>query len=476
MKLIWQAEEVLRAVRGQCLHEQSWTATGVAIDSRTVKPGDLFVALKGPTHDAHDFAGQAFAAGAVAAIVQRAPSQVPPDAPLLFVDDVFAALQDLGRVGRQRSAATVLAVTGSVGKTGCKEQLRVMLECCGDAYANEGSFNNHWGVPLSLARLPADAQYGVFEIGMNHAGELGPLSREVQPRVSLITNIEAVHLEFFASVEAIADAKAEIFLGMTPDGVAVLNRDNPHYGRLLAAARTQGLKRIVGFGRDAKADARLLDYSACDDGGKVVAEILGQKFTYRIGAAGAHVAFNSLGTLLAATMAGADTLTCAEALASYRTPSGRGTRQNVALHDGGAFALIDESYNASPVAVRAAVRLLGETAPATGGRRVAVLGDMRELGDAAPRLHMELAAAIVESGIDRVHCCGGMMGYLYENLPAALRGKYAQRSADLAPLVAAEIRNGDVVMVKGSKSTAMHLVVDALKALQDGDSRRKIAG
>ncbi len=247
MILNWKAEDVLRAVRGQTLHAQDWTGSGVSIDSRTARTGDVFIAIQGPSLDGHHYVGKAFEAGCAAAIVSRRPPDVPQDAPLILVEDTFAALQDLGRVGRARSKAKIAAVTGSVGKTSSKEMLRLMLGSVRDTFATEGSLNNHWGVPLSLARLPQEAAYGVFELGMNHAGELGPLSREVQPHVALVTNVEAVHLEYFASEEAIADAKAEIFLGMDAGGMAVLNRDNPHYARLLAAARTQGLKKIWSF-------------------------------------------------------------------------------------------------------------------------------------------------------------------------------------------------------------------------------------
>lgn len=478
MHLTWQAEDILRAVRGQCLHEQSWTAEGVSIDGRTARNGDLFVALKGPVHDAHDFVAQAFASGAVAAIVQRAPSQVPPDAPLIYVDDTFAALQDLGRVGRQRAKGKIIAVTGSVGKTGSKEQLRTMLEACGDTYANEGSFNNHWGVPLSLARLPADARFGVFEIGMDHAGEMRALGHEVKPNIALITNIEPVHLANFASTEAIADAKAEIFLGMDAGGAAILNRDNQHYSRLLAAAKTQGLKRIVSFGRDAKADARMLDYTTTETGSMTRASIMGHTVRYRLDVAGEHIAFNAMGTLLTAVLAGGDLDVCAAALENYRIPQGRGARRAVTLPDGGEFTIIDESYNASPAAVRAAIKALGQTAVGSGGRRMAALGDMKELGPTEVELHTALAQDLIDNKIDTVHCCGELMTHLYNSIPPAMRGHLAENSRELARLVADDIRGGDVIMVKGSHySMRMERVVETLETLGDENGgRRKLAG
>jgi UDP-N-acetylmuramoyl-tripeptide--D-alanyl-D-alanine ligase len=471
--LTWQAEDVIRAVQGQCLHEQNWHARGVAIDSRSVTPGDLFVALKGPTNDAHDYVADVFAKGAAAAIVMRQPAQIPTASPLIFVDDTFTALENLGAAGRARAEASILAVTGSVGKTGTKEMLRLMLSAVGDTYANQGSFNNHWGVPLSLARLPEEASYGVFELGMNHAGELGPLSKQVSPDVALITTIEAVHMEFFASVEMIADAKAEIFLGLKPDGTAVLNRDNPHFGRLRDAARKQGIKRIQSFGSEAKADARLIEYTGTPEGGIVAAEILGHKVKYLLGAQGPHLALNSLGALLAAIAGGGDMATCAEALAHYRPPQGRGVISTIHVA-GGDITLVDESYNASPVAVRAAMKVLGQTTPGSGGRRIFVLGDMKELGAASASMHADLAADIAAAKIDKLYCCGEAVGHLYEALPRDVRGFHARDSVDLAPRVAAEIHAGDIVTVKGSHSMKMELVVEAIKAL-DPSSQEKMA-
>lgn len=475
MKLSWQAEEIIRAVRGNSLHEQTWHATGVAIDNRAVKPGDLFIALKGPVHDGHDFVGQAFANGAVAAIVDHAPPQVTSQSPLIFVEDSFSAMQDLGRVGRQRSHAKFLAVTGSVGKTSCKEQLRIMLGACGDVYANEGSFNNHWGVPLSLARLPADAKWGVFEIGMNHAGEITPLTREVKPAVSLINNVESVHLENFPSVEAIADAKAEIFLGMEPDSTAVLNRDNPHFARLLAAARTQGIRTILSFGQNEKADARLIECVTDADGSNVTADVLGNRLVYRIGTPGLHTALNSLGTLASAAAAGGDLMVCAEALAAFRPLDRRGARQKVQLRDGSSLTVVDETFNANPVSTKAAIRVLADIPLDGAGRRIAVLGDMKELGPAEAEMHVGLAEILIACDIDKIYCCGELMTHLYNALPTSLRGGYTLESAACAAQVAASVQNGDVVMVKGSKSVHMERVVEALKALDCQSSPQKMA-
>ena len=471
---LWQAEEVLRAVRGRGLHEQTWHARGVSIDSRTVMRGDLFIALKGPIHDGHDHVAAAFAAGASAALVSRQPSQVTSDAPLIFVDDTLVALQQLGRAGRARAKGKIIAVTGSVGKTSTKEMLRVALGAAGHTYANQGSYNNHWGVPLSLASLPADADYGVFEMGMNHAGELTELSALASPHIVLITTIEAVHLEFFPSLDAIADAKAEIFQGMSEDGIVILNRDNGYFPRLATAAKNRGIKKIMSFGRDSKSDARLVDCAVTVEGCAVNATVNGYNIHYSIGAPGLHLVQNSLGALLTATIASGKPDACAGALANYKPPKGRGVTQQVSLGDGGAFTLIDESYNASPASVRAAIRVLAQIAPAAGAKRILVLGDMRELGATSPALHAELAGAIAEAKIDKVYCCGAMMKHLYDALPEAMRGAHTDDSAALAPLVAQNVHAGEVVSVKGSNSMKLSLVIDALKAL-DTTAPRKIA-
>ena len=473
---LWLAEDVMRAVQGECLHEQSWHATGVAIDSRSVKTGDLFIALQGPTHDGHDHVAAAIAAGASAAIVARKPPDVPPQAPLIVVADTLKALEDIGRAGRRRADGRIVAVTGSVGKTGTKEMLRLMLASCGDTYANEGSFNNHWGVPLSLARLPAAMRYGVFELGMNHPGELGPFSQLVRPHVALITTIEAVHLEFFASLDEIADAKAEIFTGLPPDAAAVLNRDNDQFARLAAAAKAQGLKRILSFGRHPKTEARLLDCTATQEGSMIRAEIMGRQLDYLLSVPGEHLALNSVGALLAAAASGADIEACAAALGHYHPPKGRGVIQTVELEDG-AITVIDESYNASPAALRFAIRVLGQMQPEGTGRRLLALGDMRELGAQSPALHAALAADIVQNGIDQVFTCGAMMEHLHNALPAKLRGQHAADSQTIATLVALAVRPGDIVTVKGSNSMQMKLVVEALRGLSLGVARqRQLAG
>ncbi|MGB4100503.1 MAG: UDP-N-acetylmuramoylalanyl-D-glutamyl-2,6-diaminopimelate--D-alanyl-D-alanine ligase [Alphaproteobacteria bacterium] len=459
-QVLWSGEDVARCTRGT--GPTDWHATGLSIDSRTVAPGDLFIALKGPLHDGNDHAPKAIAVGACAAVVSRLPDHISPDSKYILVPDTFAALQDLGSRGRARAQGKIIAVTGSVGKTGSKEQLRTMLGACGTVFASQGSFNNHWGVPLSLAQMLPETAWGVFELGMNHAGEMAALTRQVQPHVALITTIEAVHLEFFTTTEAIADAKAEIFLGMDVQGVAVLNRDNSHFARLVGHARTQGIQTILSFGRSAGADARLLDCQLQADSSIVSAEFFGQPVQFRIGAPGLHYAMNALGTLLAAQAAGAPLPDCMAALAHFTPPSGRGAQQKIQV-PGGTITVIDESYNASPVATRAAIAVLGKTIPGTGGRRIAVLGDMRELGATAPQLHAELSAPLCAAGLDLVFCCGHIIQGLFEALPAAMRGRYTADSKALATILPGLLRPGDVVLVKGSKSMHMDVIIKAIQ-------------
>ena len=463
--VLWTAEEVAAAVGGAG-DPASWRATGVSIDSRTVTPGDLFVALRGPSFDGHDFVARAFEAGAVAALVSRPPPLVR--GPLVIVDDTLTALQTLGRAGRERSKAKVIAITGSVGKTGTKEALATCLAGQAPTYATAGSLNNHWGVPLSLARLPADCRYGVFELGMNHVGEIGPLARLVRPDVGVITTIEPAHMEFFASLEAVADAKAELFEGMTASGIAVLNGDNGQFGRLAAAARARGLERIWSFGSDPRAEARVLECSIQATGSIVAAKINGEPGSYCVSLPGRHWVINSLAVLLAVVAAGADPQAAARSLCTLTPVKGRGSRRQVQLTQG-SFTLIDESYNASPAAMTAAFQVLAQTDPGAGGRRIAVLGDMLELGDHADAYHAGLADPLLAAGVDLVFCCGEHAAALAERLPPAVRGGWTGDSAALAPLAAGAVRNGDVVLVKGSAGSRMTRVVTALAGAAGGE-------
>jgi UDP-N-acetylmuramoyl-tripeptide--D-alanyl-D-alanine ligase len=437
--------------------------TGISIDSRTLAPGEAYFAIKGDVHDGHDFVEAALGRGAALAVVAKEQAgRFAADARLLIVDDVLAGLVDLARAARARFDGKVIAVTGSVGKTSTKEALRTVLATQGETHVSAASFNNHWGVPLSLARCPQAAQFAVFEIGMNHPGEITPLVALVRPHVAIITTVEPVHLEFFPNVEAIADAKAEIFTGVEPGGAAVLNRDNPQFARLKAAAKKAGVKRIVTFGADKAADARLLDVALHPDCSAVRARILGHDVTYKIGMPGRHMAMNSLAVLAAAELAGADLALSALALSQLAPAAGRGVRHSLAL-GGGTATLIDESYNANPASMAAALTVLGQAEVGARGRRIAVLGDMLELGASGPDLHRGLAGSIAANGIDAVFCCGPLMRHLWDALPSAKKGGYAVNAAELEPQVTAAIGAGDAVMVKGSAGSRMKTIVTALE-------------
>jgi UDP-N-acetylmuramoyl-tripeptide--D-alanyl-D-alanine ligase len=461
--VLWNADEAAAATGGRATRE--WRAVGVSIDSRSVKQNELFVALQGPNFDGHDFVAAALKAGAAAALVHRAPADLSGDAPLLIVDDTMRALEALGQAARQRSSAAFLAVTGSVGKTGTKEMLRLALGAGGAAYATTGNLNNQWGVPLSLSNMARDCAYAVFELGMNHAGEIGPLSRQVRPKIAIITTVEPAHLEFFPSVEAIADAKAEIFEGLDADGIAILNHDNPHYERLVKAAVAHGVGRVIGFGRHADARARLLQCTLSATASQIQAEILGEPVSYRLQMPGVHWALNSLAALAAAKSAGVELTAAAAALAELKPLKGRGQRVKIAAARG-TFELIDESYNASPAAMRAAFQVLAQARPGSGGRRIAVLGDMRELGETARLLHADLAPDLKSARVDLVFTAGPLMEWLHASLPETIRGVHAPDSQALVPAVIEAVKAGDVVLVKGSLGSRMAPIVEALRALE----------
>jgi len=459
---LWTSADAATATTGEA--RGRWQANGVAIDSRSVEPGDLFVALAGPNFDGHQFVAAALQAGAAAAVVSERPTDVPDDAPLLLVDDTMAALQALGGAARSRSPARIAAITGSVGKTGTKEALRAALEKHGVTHASAGNLNNQWGAPLSLARMPRDCAYGVFELGMNHAGEIAPLSRLVRPHVAIITAIAPAHLAFFDSVAQIADAKAEIFVGLEPGGTAIINRDSEYFERLRSAAERAGAGRVLSFGSHAEADARLLKLSAHATCSCMTAEIDGVTVTYKIGAPGRHWATNSLAVLAAVQALDADLGKAVLALASLTAPAGRGRRHRVRAPFGN-FDLIDEAYNASPATMRAAFEVLGGAKTHGRGRRIAVLGDMLELGEAAETLHRELAADLEREDIDLVLGCGPHTAALMAALPKRLRGAHAADADALLPLVLANVRGGDVVLVKGSLGMQMSPIVAALLTL-----------
>jgi UDP-N-acetylmuramoyl-tripeptide--D-alanyl-D-alanine ligase len=462
MNVLWTAEALASAMSARISGAPARDITGVSIDSRTVAPGEAFFAIKGDRVDGHDYVTKALARGAgVAVVAAERLAAMPTGAPLMTVPDVFEALRATARAARARSTAKVIAVTGSAGKTGTKDALKLVLAREGETHASVASFNNHWGVPLSLARLPASARFGVFELGMNHAGEIEPLVKLVRPHVAIITTIEAVHLEYFSGIEAIADAKAEIFLGLERDGTAVLPRDNAQYARLAESARKTKVARVVSFGEHAEADARLLDAALKHDCSTVRANILGDEVTYKVGVPGKHLVMNSLAVLAAAKLAGADLALSALALADLDPPAGRGRRVTLEV-PGGQALLIDESYNANPASMRAALEVLGQAPIGSRGRRVAVLGDMLELGTDAADLHRGLAEPLAAANVDTVYCAGPLMRELWDALPAALRGGYAETAEQLESEILTAVRAGDAIMVKGSNGSRMGPIVQAL--------------
>ncbi len=449
---LWSRDAFLGAIEGSPSSIDG-DILGVSIDSRTVAPGDAFFAIDGDRFDGHDFVEQALAAGAGCAVVSRL---IGDGSRQLVVADVLEALRQLARAARGRTDAVVVGVTGSVGKTSTKEMLRAIFGRAGKVHAANASFNNHWGVPLTLARMPADTEYAVCEIGMNHAGEITPLTRMVRPDIAIVTTVEAVHIEFFDSVAAIADAKAEIFEGLERGGVAILNADNPYFDRLSAAAEKRDA-RIVSFGRDSAATAHLVAVEPRPLGLSMTVTLGGTTYDATLGLRGDHMAMNALAAVAAADAAGVSLATACEGLATVTPAPGRGVREQVATA-GGAILLIDESYNANPSSVAAALSVLGAEEP----RRVAVLGDMLELGADGEGLHRGLADAVVECA-DRAFLCGPLMRSLHDALGD--RSVWAADGAALTPLLLADLAPGDTVMVKGSLGSRMGPVADAIRAL-----------
>jgi len=461
---LWTWQELVEAADGMADGTPSAAITGFSIDTRTLQASEVFVALR-DTRDGHAFVANAFERGAAAALVESGYVRNAPDGALLRVGDPLEGLRAIARAARARTGARIVAVTGSVGKTGTKEALRACLGLVGATHAAEKSFNNQWGVPLALSRMPAQSRYGVFEIGMNHAGEISPLAQLVRPHVAIVTTVEPVHLEYFGSLVAIAEAKAEIFSGLEPGGTAILNRDNTFFDLLERRAREQG-GRVVSFGRDERADVRPEVWTLGPDGSDIVVRLGERRIAYHVGAPGAHIAHNSLAVVAALDALGTDVERAVTALADVKAAKGRGARVKVRLKDG-AILLIDESYNANPASMRSALDAMATVPRKANPRRIAVLGDMLELGAESGRLHEDLKEPVDAAEVDLVFACGPNMRRLFAALPAAKRGTWAETSEGIvAPLLAA-VRAGDVVMIKGSLGSRMAPLVDAL--MQKGE-------
>ncbi len=461
MSALWTAQEMEAATLGRAIH--AFETRGVSIDTRTLKPGDLFVALQGDARDGHEFVSSALARGAAGVMVSHSRDDFPAGAPVLQVAHTMRGLEDLGRAARGRAQGRIVAVTGSAGKTTTKEMLRLALGRLGTTHASPASYNNHWGVPLSLAQMPRDSAFGVFEIGMNHFGEIRSLAGFVRPEVAIITTIAPAHLEYFGSIEAIADAKSEIIEGLTKGGTAIVPVGNPCTARLIARARQVGVEHILTFGETSGSDAQLLSLDEGMSGVQLDADILGRRYSFRVGAAGAHMAQNALATLLAVAALAGDVERAAAALAGFSALKGRGARFAISLGNGPA-EIIDESYNANPASMRAALSVLGAAQPGAGGRRIAVLGDMLELGGESTALHAALAPPVEDARADLVFACGRDMRALFEALPTSRRGAWGPTSSDIAPEVVRSSRAGDVILVKGSLGSRMAVVLDALRS------------
>ena len=446
---LWTHTEAESATLGKA--SQAFAVTGISIDTRTIKEGDLFVALQGDNRDGHEFVQAAFKAKAGAALVAR--PLVGVTGPLLTVGHTQRGLEDLARASRARSHAKILAVTGSAGKTTTKEILRLACNALGRTHASAASYNNHWGVPLSLASMPRDSEYGIFEVGMNHFGELRNLVSFVEAHVALITTIAPAHLEFFGSCEAIADAKSEIFEGLLPGGAALIPADNDYAERLKARARQAHVSRIVTFGQ--KGEAKLIGITPDGEGMRVKADILGKIVDCHVGAPGVHIAQNVVGALAAVALLEGDVLNAAASLKKFIALKGRGARFETC-----GIQVIDESYNANPASMAAALSLLGDAK----GRKVAVLGDMLEMGEGGIAHHAGLTAPIEANKVDVVFASGAQMRALWEALPASRRGGYAETSNALLPQVLSALKPGDTVLVKGSNGARMSVIVDGLKA------------
>lgn len=445
---LWSSAEAETATLGKA--SRPFAVNGLSIDTRTIQEGDLFVALKGDNRDGHDFVRAAFEAKAGAALVTHIPDGVT--GALLTVGHTQRGLEDLARAARARSNAKILAVTGSAGKTTTKEILRLACNALGRTHASAASYNNHWGVPLSLAALPRDAEYGIFEVGMNHFGELRNLVSFVRPHVALITTIAPAHLEFFGNSESIADAKSEIFEGLLPGGAGLIPSDSPYADRLKARARQAQVSRIVTFGRGG--DAKLISFTPDGEGMRVKADILGVVVDCLVGAPGEHIAQNVVGALAAIALLEGDVLNAAAALKNFTALKGRGAR-----FEANGISVIDESYNANPASMAAALALLGNA----NGRKIAVLGDMLEMGEGGIAHHAGLATPIDANKTDLVFASGVQMKALWDALPASRRGGYAENATALLPMVTKALQSGDTVLVKGSNGARMSVIVEALK-------------
>lgn len=456
MKVLWTDKHIAEATGGHVY--SSWVVGRVVIDSRQVQEGDLFIAIKGEHHDGHAYVAQAFEKGAAAAVVQYMPPNVSDSSKLVSVADTTKALVDIARFARDRSRARVVAVTGSVGKTGAKDGLAIVLAGMGKIHMTAGNLNNHFGVPLTLANLPDNANYAVIEMGMNHAGEIRELTKLARPHVAVITAVQPAHMEFFDSVEAVADAKIEIAEGLVEHGALVLPADSPFCGRMKARAAELGIERVFTFGEAAGADYRLMMYRIQHQASEVHAMMRDVPFSFRLGAIGYHWGVASLAIMAAVNILGGDLKKAAQAIAYVKEPAGRGRISTVKLPAGGSIVVIDDSYNASPAAMSAAFAKLRDVFDMNGaeGRMVAILGDMLELGDESVERHKVVADDVLGRGVEVVFCAGSLMRHLHDALPQTMEKFWAADAPSLWGMVRSRLRDGDTVLIKGSHGSKIY--------------------
>ncbi len=459
---VWTAIEAQKATNGRLVGNSDWESFGISIDSRIVKKGDLFIALKGTKTDGHDYLREAFLKGASVCMVEKLPQNFPNTSPLLVVDNCIEALYRLARYRREESKAKIIAVTGSVGKTSTKEMLNLAFANFGISHATIGNNNNDIGAPLTVARMPREADFGIFELGMNHANEISPLSKLVKPHIAIITTVEEAHLEFFKSVEGIAEAKAEIFDGLDREGTAILNADNPFFDFL--AKRAKKIKNIISFGTSERADVRLLSFRDSINSAQVTASVFGRTISYQVSAQGKHMALNSLATLAAVGAAGENVVEAANSLTGFSVTAGRGQIRQLAIA-GKKITLIDDSYNASPVSMRAALDNLG--AIESRGRKIAILGDMLEMGERSAQLHESLAADVLRNNIDVVFTVGQFSRLLFDKLPEKIRGIAAEHAEELLPLIENSLQADDVILIKASHGIRLGKIADALSKVKE---------
>ncbi|WP_420549793.1 UDP-N-acetylmuramoyl-tripeptide--D-alanyl-D-alanine ligase [Curvivirga sp.] len=471
---LWTSSEAETFTSGK--NTAQWEAHSVSIDSRKVEKNGLFIAIQGPNNDGHDYISMAQEKGAAAAVIAESKIGDFKDCtlPLLIVTDTTQALYDLAAGARFRTKAKVIAITGSVGKTGTKEGLRCAFSALGKTHATEGNLNNEYGLPLTMSRMPADTDFAILEIGMNHAEEIRPLSKLAKPDLAIITTVAPVHLEFFHGIQGIADAKAEIFDGLGEDGICLLPREHALFHHLRARARDTGVafENVLSFGKHEDATYRQIDTEFKTTSTDVTCLYKKHCESFSIQMPGDHWATNSLCILGAVDILGEDVTKALNGLKNWKPSKGRGQRHIIPLEDNGTAILVDESYNASPPAMKAAFKVLADM-PIKHGKRIAILGDMLELGETGSSLHIALAKELESRHIDAVYCCGPLMGEMYKALPTSMQRLHAKDSSTLFDAVLSDLEDGDILLIKGSLGSKMVPVADAFIALSDAASQDK---